>query len=80
MVNKEILNEIDFENEARKMKLEGNLDIFIARQVYDMCKRCEVLEKRASHNASNITKLTIAVIVLACTTGGGAYSIVKFLL
>jgi hypothetical protein len=76
---KEILNEISYSNEIKELKAKGELDLWTAQKVYDMVLKCDYLEARSRRNATNIFRLTIAVIVLTCTTGGGAFSIIKIL-
>jgi len=77
-MSREILNEIDFKNEIQDMKKEGTLDIWIAEHVYQMCQRCDLHDKMIRRNSKMIYRLTIAMVILACSVGGG-YGLEKLL-
>lgn len=60
---KEMLNDAQMENEIQEMKGKGELDIWTARQVYTMSKRCEACQSNSySKKQSNFVIGVTAVV------------------
>ena len=78
MNGKELLNELDFDKKI-KTKPDRELLEFIAEQVYDICKRCDVEDKRITYLEDNrlpsveknVFRITIALVALVVGSGGG---------
>jgi len=70
MNGKELLNELDFDRQI-KVKADRELLEFIAEQVYDICKRCELEDRRITAVEKNVFRITIALVALIVGSGGG---------
>jgi hypothetical protein len=78
-VNRDILNELEL-NEELKSKTDRELIEFNIRQTNQICQRCVSEDKRVSTLEKKVSGLTIAIVVLAVSAGGGTYGLVQYML